>query len=88
MKPNNNGLYANQDLRWDTIIGQISFLGKLKRAREDYEKTIGEYNVNGFLLWLHDVYGVTVIVRDGDLTSDYEVVDEQKFLLFELKYTV
>ena len=67
---------------------QISFLGKLKRAREDYEKTIGEYNVNGFLLWLHDVYGVTVIVRDGDLTSDYEVVDEQKFLLFELKYTV
>ena len=86
--PNNNNLYASQDLRWDTILGQIGFLGKLKRAREDYERTVGAYDVNSFLNWLSDVYGVAVIVKEGDLSSDYDVVDEQKFLLFELKYTV
>ena len=87
MKPNNNSLYSSQEARWDTIIGQIGFLGKLRRAREDYERT-NAYDVNKFLEWLCDTYGVTVIVREGDLTSDYAVVDKQKFLLFELKYTV
>lgn len=85
---NNNNLYASQEARWDTIIGQIGFLGKLRRAREDYEQNVGSYDVNSFLNWLSDVYGVTVIVREGDLSSDYAVIDQQKFLLFELKYTI
>ena len=44
MKPNNNGLYTSKDARWDTIFGEIEFLGKLRRARDLYEQD-NEYNV-------------------------------------------
>ena len=85
---NNNHLYDTKEQRWDTIIGQISYLGKLRRAKEDYQHIVGDHNNDQFLTWLYETYGISVAMQDGDMSSEYEVHDEKKFLLFELKYTI
>ena len=83
---NNNHLYRDKWTRIDTILGEIGFLGQLMRARKDYEQE-HEYQIDKFLEWLYNMYGVTVALQDGSFTAEYEVHDEQKFLLFTLKYT-
>lgn len=81
-------LYNTKEDRWNTLFGEIGFLGKLARSRKDYEDTIAEYEWPKFRDWLYEVYGVSVTIQGQSLTADYEVHDEQKFLLFELKYTI
>ena len=83
----NNHLYNNQEQRWDTVIGHVEFLGKIRRARDLYEQT-NAYDVDLFVQWLREEYGVDIIQNQDGLTADYTVVDEQKFLLFELKFTI
>ena len=83
---NNNHLYRDKWTRLDTLLGEIGFLGKLMRARQDYEKE-QEYQIDKFLEWVYNTYGITVALQNGDITAEYEVHDEQKFLLFTLKYT-
>lgn len=85
---NNNHLYSSKELRLNTLLGDISFLGQLQRARADYlnEHTNNELDI--FLDWMYNTWGVTVVTLDGNLTAEYEVHDEQKFLLFTLKYAI
>lgn len=84
---NNNHLYSDRWTRLDTILGEIGFLGQLMRARKDYEQEFQDVSIDKFLEWLYNTYGVAVALKDGNLTAEYEVHDEQKFLLFTLKYT-
>ena len=85
---NNNHLYTSKDARWDTIFGEISFLGKLRRARDDYEQAHGgTYDVVLFLAWMRDTYGIDIVQNKNGLTADYKILDEQKRLLFELRFT-
>ena len=83
---NNNHLYSDKWTRLDTLLGEISFLGQLMRARTDYEQEFQDVDIDKFLAWLYNTYGVAVALKDGNLTSEYEVHDEQKFLVFTLKY--
>ena len=86
MKPNNNGLYTSKDARWDTLFGEIEFLSKIRRARDLYEQD-NEYDVDKFISWVQDLYGVKIIQNSNGLTADYEILDEQKFLIFNLKFS-
>jgi hypothetical protein len=83
---NNNHLYTSKDLRLNTLFGEISFLGQLQRARVDYLDQHSNNDLNFFLDWMYDTHGVTVATQDGNLTAEYQVHDEQKYLLFKLKY--
>ena len=84
---NNNHLYRNQWTRLDTILGDIGFLGQLMRARRDYEQEFQDTDIDNFNNWLYNTYGVTVVISGGNVTATHKVHDEQKFLLFTLKYT-
>lgn len=88
MSSNNNHLYKDQWTRLDTLLGEIGFLGQLMRALKDYEQQTRNVDPKDFLVWLHTTYGIIVTVKDGNLTADYSVVDEQKHLLFILKYSI
>jgi hypothetical protein len=90
---NNNGLYSSREGRWDTLFGDIVYLGQLSRAKEDFLKEsknthVGAFNTGEFCRWMHDVWGLDVVVQDGMLSAEYRVYDEQKFILFNLKYTL
>lgn len=86
MKPNNNGLYSSQEARWDTIFGEIEFLGKVRRAREEYEKD-NFYELEKFIEWVKDNYGVKIIQNNNGITAEYEILDDLKFLIFNLKFS-
>ena len=86
MKPNNNGLYTSKDARWDTLFGEIEFLSKIRRARDLYEQD-HPYDVSKFVEWMQDNYGVKIIQNENGLTAECNVVDEQKYLIFELKFS-
>lgn len=84
---NNNHLYADKWTRIDTLLGDISFLARLTRARDDFVSDGTPYEVTAFLKWLSDTYGVVAAIRDGNIAAEYQVVDEQKFLMFLMKYS-
>ena len=84
---NNNHLYSDRWTRIDTILGEVSFLAKLMRARQDYEQEFQDVDIDKFLEWLYNTYGVTVVISGGNVTATHKVHDEQKFLVFTLKYT-
>ena len=65
--------------RWD-------YWNKLKRAKEEFliESPDSDYFGN----WLVEKYGIKLHYdSDGNITDDMSILDEQKFLLFQLKYT-
>ncbi len=85
---NNNHLYSSKELRLNTLLGDISFLGQLQRARADYLNKHTNNELDIFLNWMYNTWGVTVVTLDGNLTAECKVHDEQKFLLFTLKYAI
>jgi len=85
---NNNHLYSSKELRLNTLLGDISFLGQLQRARAEYLIENKNNELAVFLDWMYNTWGVSVATQEGNLTAEYEVHDEQKFLLFRLKYTI
>lgn len=64
----------------------------LRKANADYlkltEQASIEYELGqgAFYYYLQQNYGLKVELIDGKIAGDYHVVDEQKYLLFVLKY--
>jgi hypothetical protein len=67
------------------------FWRKIQRVKADYDVLDPHPGVlpSEFRQWLLAEYGIQLIpARDGfNLSNTYEIVDEQKYLVFELKYT-
>jgi hypothetical protein len=64
----------------------------LYNARQEYLKLTdqesAEFNMNSgaFFYYLKQHYGLQVETVDSKITGDYAVVDEQKYLLFLLRF--
>ena len=64
----------------------------LRRARADFikltEQAAIEYEIgeDAFYYYLSQNYGLQVELIDGRIAGDYVIVDEQKYLLFLLKF--
>lgn len=87
----NNKLYSTKEARLDTLVGDSSYLAKIYRLRNEYIDKLNQqhhvtFSNKAFYDWVTDNYGIHMIVDEDGITSKYEVVDEQKFLLFNLKY--
>ena len=65
----------------------------LFQARQDFLALTAqasiEYDVDpgAFFYFLKQNYGLLVETVDGQITGDYAIVDEKKYLLFLLKYS-
>jgi hypothetical protein len=47
-----------------------------------------DFDASDFDTWLLETYGVKIVYTSGGMISpEYEVVDEEKFILLLLKYT-
>ena len=65
-------------VRWD-------YWRKLMRVKKEFETT--DLNQSLFSTWLTEQYGIKLnFDNDGNITDEMSIVDEQKYLLFELKY--
>jgi len=85
--------YANSEARLDTIIGgDTSHYIRLRRAKEYYDQLADAVPVGqGFLTFtdfLRNWYGVIMNADTGDggFSLDYQIVDEQKYMVFILKF--
>jgi hypothetical protein len=59
----------------------------LKRVRQEYTaKKDGIYNPSEFYYWLQRKYGIKVLIVNDNISADYEIVDDSKYLMFCLKY--
>jgi len=64
----------------------------LRRAKLDFIKLTDqaciEYEIgdDAFFYYLQHNYGLRVELIDGNIAGEYVIVDEQKYLLFLLKY--
>lgn len=88
---NNNQLYTAEYIH-DTVMADPGhFWRKVQRARDDYA-CLNPHPVvpSDFQSWLLNQYGIQLVpARDGGihLANTYNIVDEQKYLIFELRYS-
>ena len=78
--------YANTTARLDTIIGDAGDTwAKINRANQEYGR--GKHS-ESFYVWLQQEYGIKLqFTPEGDLKLSNEIIDEQKYMLFLLKFS-
>lgn len=65
--------------RWD-------YWRVLKSIREEFMVTQKEFDAFAFDNYITNTYGIKMIIIEGSITDEFEVVDQQKHLLFLLKW--
>jgi hypothetical protein len=79
--------YANTVARLDTIIGDAGQVWSMvSSAKNDYDSITA--SKESFYVWLQETYGIKLqFTPDGDLQLANEIVNEEKYLIFALKYS-
>lgn len=67
-------------------LAKYGYWQKLRSAQQDYDREVGDFSTDKFNLWLRDRWGLEVEMVDGDYSPYYNVIDEKKYLLFNIKY--
>lgn len=89
---NNFQDYDENDSNINFRKNRWNYWAALKKARKEYLQDIGEldgqFDAFDFDNWLSNNYGLKINVMDstGNITDSYVVIDEQKYILFLLKY--
>ena len=85
--------YNTPAARLDTIIGGDSgHYIRLRKCKEEYDRLADAVEIGqGFLIFtdfVREWYRVKMVMDTGDggISLDYEVVDEQKYMIFVLKF--
>lgn len=58
----------------------------LKNIRKDFMETRAEFDVYDFRRHVEDIYGIKMFISEGEITDTFIVVDEQKYLIFLMKW--
>jgi len=83
--------YANTAARLDTIIGgNTGHFLRLQRVKNEYDELARAVPVGqGFLTfddYVREYYGIKLMYDGDNVSLAYSVVDEQKHLMFVLKF--
>jgi len=58
----------------------------LKLVRTEFMEVRKEFDAYDFESYIQDKYGIKMNMLDGNITDGYEIVDEQKYLIFLLRF--
>ena len=68
-----------------------AYIRQLRLARSDYnelvERTENDPEDGSFYLYLEENFGIELVFDNGGIVIDPNIVDEQKYLLFVLRYS-
>ena len=90
-----NKLYASHQQRLNTVMGSGSFWAAaafwaaMRQCRDGEGREHCQTNLEMFQ-WFRDTYGIKMQFSDkhmDELKSEVRIVDEQKYLIFLLKYS-
>ena len=88
MQPN----LDEEKLRVDAVAKRWRYWTMLKRAKVEFLKLTDQVALehtiddNAFYYYLQRNYGLKIELIDGKITSNYEVVDEGRYIFFVMKY--
>ena len=83
---NNNKLYSTPEERLNTVIGESGrWWDMLRKAQLEYKLT-GADPVD-FQFWITEHYGLKIYYDYDGILPNHDVIDEQKYLLFKLKFS-
>jgi hypothetical protein len=95
---NNNHLYADRETRLNTLIGQVTeaSVGKydhwrtLQQAKAEHDNLRTAqglaFELGAFAAWLETTYGIRLQKEEGMIGPRFDIVDEQKYLVYKLKF--
>ena len=84
MSSKNNPLYQPQE-RINTIVGDDGrWWELLRRAELDYRATGGDKA--NFQFWITEHYGIRIYYDTDGILPNHDIVNEEKYLFFRLKY--
>ena len=86
-----NDLYATPEARLDTILGEVSFWARMQRCRTSEEGQKHCTTDTSMRAWFRNTYGIKLLpgntVYFDSYNQEVEIVDEQKYMIFLLKWT-
>ena len=95
---NNNHLYADKQ-RWiDTLVGQVTEASvgsyehwrTLQQAKAEHDNLRTAqgliFELGAFAAWLETTYGIRLQKEEGMIGPRFNIVDEQKYLVYKLKF--
>ena len=88
----NNQHYDTHEKRLDTVLGPKAVeWARIRRARADFDKEyeyIPDMDTKDFSAWLAHNYGIQLkLDATFAVESIFEIVDDQKYTVFLLKYS-
>jgi len=85
-----NDLYKDHNQRLDTVLGDYRFWSMMTRCRKTEGATACETNA-GMFEFFRDTYGIQLKFVDSgyikNISREVDIVDEQKYMVFLLKYS-
>lgn len=89
-----SNLYSDRETRLDTVVGDNPYWRSLGQVAKEWMAASpprhgqgGRKDQIGFNDWLERTYGFrTIYDEDGGITGSPDVRDQQKYLVFLLKY--
>jgi hypothetical protein len=95
----NNHLYADREARLNTLVGRVTeaSVGKyehwrtLQQAKAEHDNLRIqqglEFELGAFSVWLEETYGIRLQKVDDMIGPEFNIVDEQKYLVYNLKFS-
>lgn len=83
-------LYSTPEARLDTILGDAGFWVRMQKCRLSEEGQKHCKTAIDTRSWFRDTYGIQLLPSDDTMdgySREVEIVDEQKYMIFLLKYT-
>ena len=65
---------------------RLKFWEILKQLRNEYSAVNHNFDIDGFVKYVGDIYGIKLFLNNTGITDYYEVVDSVKYLMFKLKF--
>jgi hypothetical protein len=96
---NNNHLYSDRETRLNTLIGRVTeasvgsnyehwrTLQQAKAEHDNLRISQGlDFELGAFANWLETIYGIRLQKEEGMIGPMFDIVDEQKYLVYKLKF--
>jgi hypothetical protein len=93
----NEDKYENPERRIDTVAGRNAYWIQLRNLKAEYDRLPADEKGiegsipmgygGGFYTWTRFKYGIEMLYNEeGNIQGDYNVVDQDLYLIFLIKY--
>ena len=82
-------LYDTFAKRLDTVSGNTGrdqYWLQLRHVRTEYDAAHKQFTLSGFRHYLIENYGIEIQYNDNNITDEFKIINEEKYLIFKSKF--